>query len=369
MDDELSVVVGVLRNFCVLGDFQSAVRIKTGHINSTWCVTMYQAGTCVRYILQGINTSVFKKPEDVMGNVVRVTNCIRNQLQQAGSSEISRRVLTVIPTSDNKPFFCDNAGKCWRMFLFIENTVTRESITLPKDAWQLGQAFANFQSQLACMPGVPLHETIPHFHDTLWRFKNEFEPAVLADSHGRAGQVQREIGFITTRKDDMGIVMEGLRKGSLPSRVTHNDTKLNNVMFDAQTGEALCVVDLDTVMPGSVLFDFGDMVRTATCSSPEDELRLPSIEMQMPFFKGLVSGYFNTAKGFLAKAEKDLLAVSGRLITLELAMRFLTDYLQGDQYFSVHRHGHNLDRARAQLKLVESFEKHEKGMKKFVNSL
>ena len=369
MDSELDKVVKVLRNFCILGDFRNAVRIKTGHINSTWCVAMYQAGVTVRYILQGINTLVFKSPENVMDNVLRVTNCIRSKLQSKGLRDVSRRVLTVIPTSDGKSYFCDGDGGCWRMFLFIEDAVTRESITSPSDARRLGQAFANFQSQLAHMPGSPLHETIPNFHDTPYRFRYEFEPAISADSHGRVSEVKKEIAFIRARSCEMGIVMSGLRRSDIPIRVTHNDTKLNNVMFDAQTGEALCVVDLDTVMPGSALFDFGDMVRTATCKAPEDELRLDSVEMQMLFFKELVRGYYEGAKVFLTKVEKELLARSGKLITLELAMRFLTDYLQGDHYFSVHRPGHNLDRCRAQIKLVESMERHEHQMIRFVRSL
>lgn len=359
----------ISRKFQIHGQFLSAAAVKVGHINETWSVTYDQGGVRVRYILQKINSGVFTNPKEMMDNIVRVTNHIHKKLREGKVDQAARKSLTVISTQDGKPFYFDTKDKeFWRMFLFIEGTTTYESVKTPEHAHQVGYAFGKFQSQLIDFPGKPLHETIKKFHDTRSRF-NTLLVAVKADPHSRAESAINEIKFVLERESMVDIIIKGIAKGTIPKRITHNDTKLNNVMFDTKTGEALCVVDLDTVMPGSVLYDFGDMIRTATNTTFEDEVDLSRVHMSMPLFKALAKGYIKATSHFLTKNEKSLIAFSGKLITFELGMRFLTDYLNGDTYFRTHRPGHNLDRARTQFKLVESIEKQEVAMQKFVNSL
>jgi Phosphotransferase enzyme family len=216
------------------------------------------------------------------------------------------------------------------------------------------------------LPGGRLHETIPAFHDTRKRF-GALQQAIAKDHYNRARSARPEIEFALRRAGLVGVILDAMAKGKIPERVTHNDTKFNNVMLDTLTGEAKCVVDLDTVMPGCALYDFGDMVRTTTSPTLEDELDLSKVKMNLPIFKQLAEGYLATAGAFLTKAEKSLLAFSGKLITFEIGMRFLTDFLSGDTYFRIHRPDHNLDRCRTQFKLVASIEQQEAAMQKFVD--
>jgi Ser/Thr protein kinase RdoA (MazF antagonist) len=238
----------------------------------------------------------------------------------------------------------------------------------PAQAFQAGRAFGEFQNLLIDLPGARLVETIPDFHNTSKRF-DAFQRAVQTDRYNRASGVRREIEFANRRQPIVGVILEAMAKGQIPERITHNDTKFNNVMLDVITGEAMCIVDLDTVMPGCALYDFGDMVRTTTSPTLEDELDLSKVKMQMPMFKTLTRGYLSTAGQFLTRREKELIAFSGKLITFEIGLRFLTDYLSGDVYFRTHREGHNRDRCRTQFKLVESIERQETAMQKFVNRL
>jgi hypothetical protein len=297
-----------------------------------------------------------------------VTNHLRKKLEQAKVESITRRCLTVVPTRMGENFYVDRNGEFWRTFVFVENAHTFEAVQTPDQAYQAGSAFGEFQSLLVDLSGNRLIETIPNFHNSRKRFTN-FQQAVTQDHSNRAGNAKAEIAFALKREKIVDVILTAMAKGRIPERITHNDTKFNNVMLDDRTGAAMCVVDLDTVMPGCVLYDFGDMVRTATSPTLEDEQDLAKVQMQLPTFKRLAQGYFDRAGGFLTKAEKSLMAFSGKLITFETGLRFLTDYLSGDTYFRVHRPDHNLDRCRTQFKLVQSIEVQEKVMQKFVDRL
>ena len=349
----------VASQFQFYGEFLSAAPYGTGHINDTYAVAFSQAGTPVRYILQRINQNVFKNPAALMENVRRVTTHLAGKL--SGRPDFSRRFLTLIAARDGRAWHQDAGGNYWRAYLFIEKARTYDAIESAEQARQAAKAFGEFQTLLADLPPPPLHSTIPDFHHTPKRFAR-FDQALATDVANRAREAQPEIEFVLRRQPMASVLVES----GLPERVTHNDTKLNNVMLDDTTGDGICVIDLDTVMPGLVLFDFGDMVRTSTCPAKEDERDLSKIQMQFPLFEALVQGYLSATAAFLTPGERRCLAFSGKLITLEIGLRFLTDFLEGDVYFKVHRAGHNLDRCRTQFKLVESMEQQEERMEKLV---
>ncbi len=358
----------ISRQFQIYGEILHAETLKIGHINETYSATYDQGGMRVRYIHQKINKGVFKNPVAVMKNVLRVTTHLRRKLEAAGARDITRRSLIVIPTRDGQSHFVGRDGEFWRTFVFVEGVQSLEAVQSPDQAFQAGRAFGEFQSLLVDLPGGRLHETIPAFHDTRKRYA-ALQQALAKDHYNRAQAARPEIEFARRRAGLVGVILDAMARGKIPERITHNDTKFNNVMLDTLTGEARCVVDLDTVMPGCALYDFGDMVRTTTSPTLEDELDLTKVEMHLPTFKQLAEGYLSTAGSFLCPAEKALLAFAGKLITFEIGMRFLTDFLSGDTYFRIHRPDHNLDRCRTQFKLVESIERQEQTMQKFVDGL
>jgi hypothetical protein len=333
-----------------------------GHINDTYLVTCEAPGAPVRYILQHINRHVFHDPAAVMQNVERVTAHL--DAQTAGQPDRARRALRLVPARDGRKWHVDAQGETWRAYRFIENARTYETVASAEQAFEVARAFGNFQQQLSSLPPPRLHETIPDFHHTPKRFAT-LEQAVVADVAGRAALAKLEIEFARSRQSITGILLDA----DLPERITHNDTKFNNVLLDDKTGGAVCVIDLDTVMPGLALYDFGDMVRTTTSPAAEDEKDLSKVTMQFPMFESLVRGYLESAGAFLTATERECLAFSGKLITFEIGIRFLTDYLAGDTYFKVHREGHNLDRCRTQFKLVESIERQEVEMNRLVESI
>jgi hypothetical protein len=355
-------VRAVARQFLLAGEFVSAEPYGSGHINDTYCVTYDQAGARVRYIFQRINHNVFKTPGALMENVARVTRHLGEKI--SGQPDASRRVLTLVPVRDGKPYFCDADGNHWRVYFFIEKARTFDAVESPAQAFQAAKAFGQFQKLLADLPPPRLHDTIPDFHHTPKRFA-ALEKAIEADVANRARLAKAEIEFALAHKSITGVLLDA----KLPERVTHNDTKFNNVMLDDATGEGICVIDLDTVMPGLALYDFGDMVRTTTSPAKEDERDLSKVKMQFPMFEALVRGYLSSAAEFLTPAEKRLLAFAGKLITFEIGVRFLTDFLAGDVYFKVHRDGHNLDRCRTQFKLVKSIGQQEAAMNKLVETI
>ncbi|MFZ1937449.1 MAG: aminoglycoside phosphotransferase family protein [Thermoguttaceae bacterium] len=356
----------ISNHFAIAGRFLDAAAYGTGHINDTYCATYDCAGKPVRYIQQRMNHVIFKDPPALVENIRRVTEHLHRKL--AGHPDALRRALTLVPARDGRPFFQDEAGNYWRTYLFIERARTYDAVESTTQAFAAANAFGKFQENLADLPPPPLHVTLPGFHDTPKRFA-AFEQAVAADVAGRVRLAAPEIDFVLRRKPLAGLLLDLHRQGEIPERTTHNDTKLNNVMLDDATHEGICVIDLDTVMPGLALYDFGDMVRTTTNPAFEDERDLTKVRMLFPMYEALVRGYLAAAGHFLNQVERQHLAFSGKLITLEIGLRFLTDFLMGDVYFKVHRPGHNLDRCGTQFKLVESIESQEPAMNALVRQL
>lgn len=354
----------IARKFDIFGEFQKAEPYGSGHINDTFRATYYQGGTTLHYLHQRINHDIFKNPDALMDNVVRVTRHIRSKLN--GMKGSSRRSLTLVPTLDGQVTHRDDHGNCWRTYVFIEGARTYDAVQTPRQAFEAARAFGLFQRQLVDLPGPRLHDTIPNFHHTPTRFK-ALEEAIEADVVNRAQFAKTEIDFALAHRDMVGRLVELQERGEIPERVTHNDTKFNNVMIDDETGEGICVVDLDTVMPGLALYDFGDMVRTTTSPTKEDERDLGKVGMDFQMYEALVRGYLESAGEFLNESEKENLAFSGKLITFEVGIRFLTDYLRGDTYFKVKREDHNLDRCRTQFKLVQTIEENEEKMNRLLD--
>ncbi len=337
------------------GKVLSASPYGSGHINDTFVTVVEATPGPRRFVLQRINHLVFKQPDLLMENVERVCAHAHAKLRAAGVPDAHRRALRLIPTKLGQSWHIDALGNRWRCYDFIEGATGHDVVRSPAQAESAAKAFGAFQSLLADLPGDRLHETIPDFHHTPGRFAR-FQAALAADAHGRAAAAVPEIAFALARAHEVNVVVDALRDGTLPERVTHNDTKLNNVLLDDVTQEGVCVIDLDTVMPGSALYDFGDLVRTSTSPAAEDETDLSKVTMQLPMFEALVRGYLSSARGFLTPREKELLPFAGKLITFEIGLRFLTDWLEGDTYFKIKRPTHNLDRARTQFKLVASIE-------------
>lgn len=363
-----SRLLQVSRQFHIHGELLHAEPCKVGHINETYTATYDQGGVQVRYIHQRINHEVFRDPIGLMENLHRVTTHVRKKLAEHDAREITRRTLTLVPAKDGESYHRTSAGEYWRTFVFIEKVRTFEAVESVGQAYEAGKAFGEFQSFLVDLPGPRLHETIPHFHDTRKRFE-ALVTAIKEDRVNRAATAKKEILWALDHEPLCDVILKGLASKRLPERITHNDTKFNNVMLDEKTGKAMCVVDLDTVMPGCALYDFGDMVRTTTSPTMEDEPDLSKVRARMPMFKALCRGYLESAGPFLNKHERALIAFSGKLITATIGLRFLTDYLNGDTYFRVHRANHNLSRARTQFRLVESIEAQEEAMQKFADSL
>jgi hypothetical protein len=357
----------VVKQFAISGEFEDARPHGTGHINDTYAAVFQQDSRPVRYILQRINHHVFKNPAGLMQNIERVTAHVRRKLEAVGAGQVDRRVLTLVPTRSGRGWHEDAAGNTWRCYLFIEGATTYDQIATTQQALEAAKAFGEFQKQLADLPVPRLHDTIPDFHHTRRRF-DALRAAIEADSCNRANAVKQEIRFSLQREPMVDVLLKLRAQGALPERVTHNDTKLNNVMLDDTTGEGVCVIDLDTVMPGLALDDFGDMCRSACRPTLEDERDLSKVEARMDMFEALVPGYFASAGELLNTVEKDHLVFSARQITFEIGMRFLTDYLEGDRYFKTRRPGHNADRTRVQFKMVESFEQHEDDMNRVVKA-
>jgi Phosphotransferase enzyme family len=351
----------IARQFQIDGEFSKATPYGGGHINDTYRVVFEQAGVPVRQILQRINGNIFKHPADNMENIQRVTTHLA--AKAVGDPDRGRRVLTLIRARDGRVWYEDAAGNYWRMYRFIEKARSYDAVESTEQAFQAAKAFGEFQRLLIDLPAPRLHVTIPHFHHTPKRFA-ALEHAIAADVAGRAIGAKPEIEFALAHKSISSVLLDA----NLPERVTHNDTKFSNVMLDDATGEGICVIDLDTVMPGLALHDFGDMVRTTTSPAQEDERDLSKVTMQFPMFEALVRGYLASAASFLTRAEKQHLVFAGKLITFEQAVRFLADYLSGDTYYKVHYDGQNLDRCRTQFKLIESIEQQEDKMERLVES-
>lgn len=340
---------GIAAQFQLGGRFISAGRYGRGHINDTFVVSVEQRTGNARFILQRINQHVFRDPLALMENVSRITEHLSKK--NAGDGVY----LALIPAIDGGHCYRDQDGAYWRAHSFIEGARSYDEVASATQAREAAAMFGRFQSMVSDLPGRRLHETIPDFHNTPTRYA-QFRRARTVDAHDRARHCMREIEWVLAHEQAAGSLRALQEAGQIPERITHNDTKLNNVMFDEQSGKALCVIDLDTVMPGLVLYDFGDLVRTATMTATEDEPDLSRVGARMDYFEALVEGYLSTAMAFLTDVEIKNLAVAGKVITIETGLRFLTDYLSGDEYFRIHRPDHNLDRCRAQLALAASID-------------
>ncbi|MED6315062.1 MAG: aminoglycoside phosphotransferase family protein [Verrucomicrobiota bacterium] len=362
---DLQKLVG---QFQIVAEFEEGHAWTKGHINDTYIVTCRQGGTPIRYILQRINHHVFPYPELVMQNVKQTTEHLRKKISQEDSLDLTRRTMTLVPARGGAPYYRDRDGNYWRTYVFIERVSSVHVAEESSQAGQVGRAFGLFQKRLADLSPEKVQETIPEFHNGRLRF-NALEKAVNDDIEGRVAAAQSEIAFCQQHRSTVSLLLDAYQRGELPLRITHNDTKIENVLFDMESGEVVCIVDLDTVMPGLVHYDFGDMMRTLTSPAAEDECDLGKVTMRMEYFEALAEGYLAETGSFLTQSEQDHLAISGKVITLILGIRFLTDYLNGDNYFRVHRERQNLDRARVQFKLVESMMEQEEMMKSMIAEL
>ena len=323
-----------------------------GHINDTFVV--WRADHTKRFILQRINTDTFTDPAGLMENICGVTRHLRAKIQ-AESGDPGRECLNVIPTLSGASYYIDTEGNAWRAYDFVENTVCLQQVGCEADFRTVAETLGKFQNQLADYPASTLHETIARFHDTPNRYAN-FEKALAVDALGRAKNIAPEIAFIHAREKDCHVLLDQLAAGEIPLRVTHNDTKINNVLLDETTGKGICVIDLDTVMPGLSAYDFGDSIRTGANDCAEDEPDQSKVHFDLHLYEVFAKGYLSTAGSTMHTAEKKSLAWGAKLMTLECGIRFLTDYLEGDHYFHIARPNHNLDRARTQFTLVRQME-------------
>ena len=341
--------------FAIDGEFLSAIPFGSGHINDTYQVVVENTTGPGKFIFQRINHNVFRNVAGLMDNFRRVTDHLRTKLAALPGRDPDRETLSMVPTRTGAAFHVDADGGHWRAYVFVDDACTYNEVRSAEHAFQAAKTFAEFQNLLMDLPHPPLVETIPDFHHTPSRFA-KLTAAIAADAVGRAAQAQPEIAFALARAEKTKIVVDLLASGGLPWRVTHNDTKINNVLINNADGRGLCVIDLDTVMPGSIIYDFGDQVRTTTGTAAEDEEDLGKVIFQIDMFEQLVKGYLSVGRAFLTPAEIGLLAFAGRLITFEIGIRFLTDYLEGDVYFKVHKPNHNLYRARTQFEMVRQME-------------
>ena len=358
-------IAEAIGNFQFNGRLMRGCAYGNGHINDTYLLTFQISGMGnIKVILQKMNKDVFKQPIELMENVMGVTAYLREQIIKNGGDP-ERETLNVIPAYDGKPYYRDSYGEYWRSYKFITDATSYDVVEKPEHFYQSAVAFGNFQCMLADYPADTLNETIVGFHDTRARF-DVFKKAVKEDALGRASSVKEEIQFVLDREDVANYFSELQDKGELPLRVTHNDTKLNNIMIDNKTGKGICVIDLDTVMPGLAMNDFGDSIRFGASTAAEDEKDLSKVSCSMDLYELYVKGFIEGCAGRLTEQEIDLLPMGAKVMTFECGMRFLTDYLQGDRYFKIHREGHNLDRCRTQFKLVADMEQKWNTMQEIV---
>lgn len=348
------------------GTFNTGESYGSGHIHDTFRVRTAEED-CDDYIIQRLNNKVFKNIPELQHNIERVTVHLRKRLVAIPGSNIKRECLNLIPAPDGKSWISDKGGNFWRMYIFITGHRSYDIVDNPDKAYQGGKAIGRFQVMLSDMPGDPLFETIPRFHDIESRLET-FRNVVREDPAGRVNTAGKEISEIQKRAEEMKIILKLGREKKIPLRITHNDTKFNNILLD-ENDKALCVIDLDTVMPGYVHYDFGDAIRTAANTASEDEKDLSKISMDINLFKAYSEGYLSETSDTLNSIEKEYLAFAPKLITYTIALRFLTDYIDGDNYFKIHHNDHNLERARAQLKLVMSMEEQYGEMMKVISDL
>ena len=349
------------------GTVEEVTRNNGGHINDTFTVACKtQEGETRRFILQGLSLVAFPRQKELMENFIGVTSHLRKKIEAAGG-DVMRETLNLVYTRDGKPYYTEESGKVWRVMPFVEGTLCLEKAT-PELFEASARAFGRFQGLLADYPAETLHETIVKFHDTEDRFA-KFLAALEADKMGRAKEVQKEVQFVMDRKADCSVAVGALREGKLPLKVTHNDTKLSNILIDETTMEGICVIDLDTTMPGLSIYDFGDSIRFGANHCAEDEKDLSKVNFDIELYKIYARGFLEGAQGGLTDAELEYLPWGAKLMTLECGIRFLTDYLDGDNYFRIHYPEQNLDRCRTQFKLVADMENQWDAMHAIIREL
>jgi len=359
----MNQLLKITDHFQLAGQVENISLFGEGMINSTYRVTL--KGNTTQYVLQKINHHIFQNVEMLQNNIKRITDHIREKLNEAGETDIDRKTLSLIPTTDGKLYYFDDESY-WRMTILIPESKTFEAVT-PEYAYFAGQAFGRFQSMLADIPGEPLGETIPNFHNMEFRLQ-QFRDAVKANAAGRLGEVKALVDEVEKRADEMCQCERLYREGKLPKRINHCDTKVNNMLFD-KDGKVLCVIDLDTAMPGFVMSDFGDFMRTAGNTGKEDDQNLDNVSFNMEIFKSYTKGYLESAKDFLSPIEIELLPFGAKLLTYMQLSRFLADYLNGDTYYKINGPLHNLQRSKAQFKLLQSIEANYPEMQKFIASM
>ena len=359
--------IDLVNKFKFEGELVTSELHICGHINNTYILDFKKEdGSIIKYILQRINTDVFPKVDELMSNIDKVTKHISKKIELEGG-DITREGLRLVHTIDNKLYYKTSQGDFFRAYHFISGARTYMMVEDPMDFYKCGKALGKFQNQLSDFEADTVYEIIPDFHNTRKRY-NDFIQAVKNDPCGRVKDVQAEIDFIMTREKETGILVDLLNEGKLPLRVTHNDTKYNNIMIDDETGDAICVIDLDTVMPGLSLYDYGDSIRSGATTALEDEVDLSKVNFDINLFELFTKGFLESCGKDLTETEIEYLPFSAKLITLELSIRFLMDHINGDKYFQIHRENHNLDRARNQLKLVSDMEESIDQMKLIVKN-
>lgn len=356
----------IVAHFAIPAHYVDHQTIRSGLINRTYLVTMQDDnGNTLKYIFQRINTNVFCEPYHVMENIIRVTEHIKkHMLEQDGT--YARRVLSFAVSKEGTPYYESAEHGFWRAYEYIDNSTAYNIAPSGDHFFEAGQTFGNFQLYLMDYDATTLHETIPNFHNTVSRVK-ALHDAIDADVMGRLKDVRAEVDFLLARESEAGIIVEALENGEIPYRVTHNDTKINNVLFDNDTDKAICVIDLDTVMPGSSLYDFGDAIRSGACATAEDEPDLSKVEMNLEKYRLFTKGFIKGTHSLLTPKEIELMPIGAKLMTYEVAVRFLTDYLNGDVYFHTDYTGQNLLRARTQIKLVSDIESKMDAMQGFAS--
>ena len=357
-------IESIVKSFDIQGEIVDYVPFGNGHINDTKLVTVDNGGEKVQYVLQKINKNVFKQPDKLMENYVGVTAFIRKKIEQMGGDPL-REVINAIPARDGKYYVIDGVGDYWRLLVYVTDSMSYDKVERPEQFYESAVSFGNFQYMLRDYPAHTLHETIVNFHNTPDRFRQLTE-AIERDACGRLAEVGAEVEFARAREEFAATLEKAHSEGKLPLRVTHNDTKLNNILFDSNTGRPLCVVDLDTIMPGYSVNDFGDSIRFGATTALEDETDLSLVNFDISLYELYVKGFIEGAKGGLTEGEIEMLPIGAIMMTFECGMRFLADYLNGDTYFKIHRPKHNLDRCRNQFKLVSDMEKHLDEMRAIV---
>ena len=367
MGKEKAELIHIAERFAIEGEIGSIEAHGNGHINDTFLVTCRLAEWKTRrYILQRMNQEVFKNPKELMENVTGVTTFLQNKIRENGGDP-EREALNVILLKDGGSYWQEEDNTFWRVYRFVEGADSLDVVERPEEFYESAVAFGQFQKLLADYPAESLHETIPNFHNTIDRVE-KFKKAVEADVMKRAADVREEIQFVLDREADCHVLCDMLAAGEIPLRVTHNDTKLNNIMLDHETGKGICVIDLDTVMPGSALYDYGDSIRFGANTGAEDEKDLSKISCDLELFALYTKGFIEGCGGSLTEKEIRMLPMGAKLMTLECGMRFLTDYLEGDHYFKIHRPEHNLDRTRTQFRMVKDMEDKWEKMQDIVES-